>query len=131
METHLPPVRARRERMPAAPGNRLQRRDVREGQSKGTASLCHSLLLLYSSSNISPVWWHDGRATLQPSELQRCGEWDAFPNVSARSFHPGMGEALTSGGLSGKYGSLLKIFSLSHIQATSWAEPCAPQESNE
>lgn len=34
--------------------------------------------------------------------------------LRAKPFHPGVGEALTSGGLFGKYGSLLEIFSLSH-----------------
>lgn len=72
--------------------------------------------------------WQGDIAAQQAPEMQGVG---CLPQPERKVLPPWDGEALTSGGLSGKYGSLLKIFSLSHIQATSWAEPRAPQESNE
>jgi len=52
-------------------------------------------------------------------------------NLRGGSFHPGMREALVSGGLFGKYSSMLKTLGLSFIQTTSWAGPSAPHESSE
>lgn len=114
---HQPGLRGRGCQQHLATG--CNEKDVHEGQSEGTAWLCYHVLLLYGSSNITPVLWHNGRAMLQPNKLQGWGGGMPSPSLRARSFHPGTGEALTCGGLFGKYVSLLKILSLNHIQTAS------------